>query len=216
MRHAITAVIVAVAAVAASGSAAAAQTVERTIICGTIKAYTPATASAAGSITIGTRTIAIAAGATTSNVNPAVQVGADSCVSGTLDGAGQFTEFGPGPWDTRYCGVVSAFTPASSTTEGSLTLGTTGRVTFRVPRGTSIDAVIGTRDHCFTIALDSAGDAIVTGVEGPAQFGVGGSPPKSLPSTSTGQQASDSQLLWIVGAISALTLASLRALRSRS
>ncbi len=206
MRTTILALILAIGTAVAMGHSAAAQALERTIVCGTIKAYTPATPSAAGSITVGTRTIAIAQGTTTSNVNPAVQVGANACVSGTLNAAGQFTEFGPGAFDTRYCGVVSAFTPSTSTTDGSLTLGTTGRVTFRVPRGTSIEAVVGTRDHCFTLDLDPNGDAIVVGVEEGPQVGVGGTP-RPLPSTSTAPGAS--QWPWILVA-SALGLIALR------
>jgi hypothetical protein len=97
-------------------------------VCGTVTAYTLSTASTAGSITIGGQTYGIAAGVTlggasllTASANPTL------CLQATLNGAGQISAgtIGLGLAGTptvNVCGMVTAYTAATATTGGTITV----------------------------------------------------------------------------------------------
>jgi hypothetical protein len=108
-------------------------------VCGDVSAYTAATASAPGSITIGGQTFPIAAG---TNINGAglIDVGASLCLDATLNGLGQIvapaTVTANATTSVSVCGVVSAYTAATASAPGSITI---GGQTFPIAAGTQID-----------------------------------------------------------------------------
>jgi hypothetical protein len=95
-------------------------------VCGVVTAYTAATASSAGSLTIGGQTIPIAAG-TNINGSGLIQVGANLCLNGTLNASGQLVPPASvavdGSLSVSLCGVVSAYTSATASAPGSITIG---------------------------------------------------------------------------------------------
>jgi hypothetical protein len=95
-------------------------------VCGVLSAYTPATAGAAGSLTVNGSTYAIAPGTTVSGT---LTTGSNICIQATTNAAGQITG-GTITTNTsatvNVCGTVSAYTPATAGAVGSLTInGTT-------------------------------------------------------------------------------------------
>lgn len=187
--------------------------------CGVVKTFTPATASATGSITIGTRTFAIASGTSSSNVNPAPKVGEATCLNGTLNPAGQLTEFGVlANMPAEFCGTVTAYTPASQTSPGSITVSAT--TTFVVPTGVQLGTDVGSGHHCFALGLTSAGDAqvlreIAAASPQPATAAtpapaVLGRTPGGLPSTSTGEAFPAALLALAVLALLAMAIFRIR------
>ena len=110
----------------------------RVSICGVVRAFTAATASAPGSITIGGQTLPIAAG-TALGGSGTVNVGANVCLDGTLDLSGQLVP--PSvvsvnvSGNVDVCGVVSAFTPATATAPGLITI---AGQTYTIAAGASL------------------------------------------------------------------------------
>jgi hypothetical protein len=137
-------------------------------VCGTVTAYTLATATTAGSITIGGQTYGIAPGITLSGAglltitaNPAL------CLQATLNGAGQISSgslgvtLGGTP-TVNVCGVVTAFTAATATLGGSITVASN---TLVIAAGTvfvgATQPTVGS-GVCLSLVVDSSG-AIVGG-----------------------------------------------------
>jgi hypothetical protein len=137
-------------------------------VCGTVTAYTLSTATTAGSITIGGQTFGIAPGVTVSGAglltitaNPAL------CLQATLNGAGQISTgslgvtLGGTP-TVNVCGVVTAFTAASATAGGSITVASN---TLVITAGTTFvgatQPVVGS-GVCLSLVVNSSG-AIVGG-----------------------------------------------------
>lgn len=173
--------------------------------CGTVKAYSAPTPTGAGSIVIGSSTFALAPGSATpaSSVNPTpqVQLGAGVCISGTRNAAAAFTEFTVAPMSAM-CGVISAFTPATTSTSGSITLGNTAPVTLPIATGVTLSAAQITGNQCFTLAVDAQGTGQVIAYAGSSQGGVAGPSPAAtapltpgLPNTSTTSDPAISTLI---------------------
>ena len=196
-RHAVAWGIAAVAVIAlATGSVAAAA--ERLTYCGTVKAYEAPSASRPGSITIGTRTLGIAAGVVyAAGVGDLAGVAGGRCVSGEIDDARRFARvesahpFGSvGASGVTYgaCGTVSDYRPPALGAPGLLVLQELGQEIV-VPAGTQLPLAPGAHPgyRCFSAGLDRAGDAIITGIA--PVIGAGGSPVPTipaLPATSSG------------------------------
>ena len=92
-------------------------------VCGVVSAYLPATPNAAGSITIGGLTYAIAPGAFLKGVS----VYGDQCFSFCFDGSGRINALNgdptPGQNISQVCGIVTSFSPSLGGVSGSITIG---------------------------------------------------------------------------------------------
>ncbi|HET7452492.1 MAG TPA: DUF5666 domain-containing protein, partial [Thermoanaerobaculia bacterium] len=133
-------------------------------VCGVVSAYTAATATAPGSITIGGQTFPIAIGTTISNAD-LITAGADLCLAATVDGAGQIvlpsSVSANATTTVTICGVVSAYTAATAAAPGSITIG--GR-TFTIAAGTTIsnaDLITAGADLCLAATVDGAGQIVL-------------------------------------------------------
>ncbi len=135
--------------------------------CGTVTAYTAPTAIAAGSVSLGTSTFALARGSGPTN-NVSLTVGSSLCVNGEQDAAGVFTQFSVSPMGEGICSVVTAYTPASATAPGSLDFGTP-KPPVRIPvaAGVTFTPAQVTGDQCFRVTPDAQGTAQVTAYTGP-------------------------------------------------
>lgn len=207
------AVVFAVYSIALATSSVAAD--QRVTVCGAIESYTPAAATANGSVVVGTQKLVLASGSSVSSVNPPIQPGTIGCFTGTRHDDGSFVDYGVTPFPTSYCGTASAFAAATASTAGSITLGTNAIATFTIPAGTSVTATVGGPAQCYSLAIASSGDAVVTGNAGAPQVGVAGpstAPTGNLPSTSTG---TDPFPVLAVGGVLALLVA-IRAVRMRT
>ena len=98
--------------------------------CGTISAYTAPGASSTGTVTIATPTVnvtyVIVAAATINPTGFAGTTGSNVCLSGTLNAGNQLTQATFIPNSTQaitLCGPVTAYTAATATQTGSLTIG---------------------------------------------------------------------------------------------
>ena len=138
-----------------------------TTFCGRINAFAPATATADGSVTIGSRTFLLRAEALYSAIGQNrlnLVVGNSVCVGGARDATGAFTEYIANPMPSAYCGTVTSFTPATASTDGSVEIRDVGIARFTIPRGTAVGAdPTGAPRSCFSVGLDARGDAVVTG-----------------------------------------------------
>lgn len=144
-------------------------------VCGVVTAYTAASAISPGSITIGGQTFSIAPGTVLSGN---IQVGANLCLSATTNPSGQIgggsatPNPNPAPPTTpvNACGIVTEYTPATSSSPGSITI---GGQTFSIAPGTTFgpEVQVGA-SLCFTLPVTPGGQ-----ISGPAP----GSP--AIPST---------------------------------
>jgi len=130
-----TAVATATATTAPAPAATPGPAVIPTGFCGTVSSFTPATGTAAGSITFsGTninQTFPIAVGTVLAN-SAAVSIGANLCLIYTLDATGAVTSgqfVANSPTQIVVCGLVTAYTPATGTTTGVLDIGGIGLAT---------------------------------------------------------------------------------------
>jgi len=135
------------------GRAQAASTLD---VCGTVTVVVRPTAVTAGAITIGPLAAAIAAGTT---VPTGVDVGADLCVRLTLAGDGSITNLVVLAVDAtstlQICGSVTAFTNATATATGLLTIA--GR-TFTIALGTILPASVRVGSNlCLALDLNALG-----------------------------------------------------------
>lgn len=177
-------------------------------ICGLVSQWTAAEPVAgramlvhrdAGSITIGTRRYAIAAGTEYPLVNAAPRVGSTTCLSGSLDASGALVEYAAQPGMPGCTGgAIADYRAPTAAADGLIRLGAGLSLTpesyrFAIPAGTAMPADVASGRYCFVLAVDAAGDAIVTGARVPEPGGVTGPGPgapaqrpiTSLPSTST-------------------------------
>jgi hypothetical protein len=170
--------------------ASAAMAAEQTELCGRVNAYARPTATAPGSVTIGTRTAGIAAGVTPST-DP--QPTATMCVRGELNASGAFTSLTVAPYIPPYphCGPVVSFRPATATAAGEIVQAQDGvRYTLVIPAGLELTAGSDRGYRCFNQELTVSGDLVVAGVQPlPSGFRT---PPASvgrLPSTAADSEA---------------------------
>jgi LPXTG-motif cell wall-anchored protein len=150
--------------------------------CGRVNAYTAPTATAAGSITIGTTTFDLAPGSAPATP---IAVGSELCIHGPRNAAGAFTAFTVSPMGEGICATVVAYTPPTATAAGSITFDTpdNGRVTLSVRPGTTLSQEQVTGNQCFRTGVNAEGNAEVNAYLRP---GEGAAPaPGQLPSTST-------------------------------
>jgi len=192
MNQSLWAAFLALALLAQSTPAAAA---EQTRICGRINAFTEPTASAPGSVTIGTRTVAMATSVAfypRSGVAPP-NLGGIGCVTGELGSSGAFiTVTAAGhPFMAPYpqCGTVQSFRAATATTAGRIELGggaNESQQTLRIPPGRQLPADSASGHRCFNQELNAQGDLQVTERNLAEESGYGTRPGSgALPFTST-------------------------------
>lgn len=128
--------------------------------CGVLKAYVAPTTTAQGSITIGTATYPILMGGASPTLGESVCLTDGNMTPGALVG------FTLSALPTSYCGDVRAFTAATATQTGSVTIGLAGHApgrdpTLIVPAGTTIATPAIESRHCFATGLNGVGDATV-------------------------------------------------------
>ena len=194
------------------------QATARVFYCGLVTAYTPPESTredgisvhqSEGSITVGDKTLAIAAGAINRPEARPV-VGEGTCLDGHLNASGALISYwGLGMPPTCLASDVARYEPATATSDGVIQFAafssppyTADSHVFRIPAGTVLPADVGDPDklYCFYVFnLDSEGRAFLSRVEdmtppeetAPAQRpdgdqgrgSTGG--PRQLPSTST-------------------------------
>jgi hypothetical protein len=147
--------------------------------CGTVTAYTAPSATAAGSVSLGTSTFVLLRGSGPTSGN-GLSVGSSLCVIGDQDAAGAFIQFSVAPMGPGFCGVVAAHTPASATAAGSIAFATKPPVTVPVVAGVTFSAAQVSGDQCFRVVPDAQGTAQVTAYSGPRS----GVAPSATPGTS--------------------------------
>lgn len=162
-------IVLVIACLLAASSGIQAQEQRSLSACGRINAFTAATATTDGTITIGTRAYVLRADALYSQMGQNRQslvVGRDVCLNGTLDGTGAFVQYAGHGIPQPYCGRVHELRSPTATAAGSLVIQDTGVATFPIPAGTDLsnDAPSQFGTHkCYSLAVDEAGDAYVTG-----------------------------------------------------
>ena len=130
--------------------------------CGTVTSWAAPTAAHAGSITIGSMTHSVNAGTSHGATGFVVKTGMDMCLFGGLDGQ-------PAPYhgatviDSPFCGAVLAFTPATASAAGSVTLLHFAAVTLSIAAGVDLGVPRLGIKRCVTVATTPAGDAAVRG-----------------------------------------------------
>jgi hypothetical protein len=192
------------------------QATARVFHCGLVKAYTAPEGTrdgllfheSDGSITVGEKTLAIAAGAQ-NHPDARPVVGKGTCLDGRLNASGALISYwGLGMPPTCLASDVARYEPATATSDGVIQFAafssppyTADSHVFRIPAGTVLpdDVADPDRTYCFYVFnLDSEGRAILTRVEDhtPPERTPGQSPagdhgrgstggPRQLPSTST-------------------------------
>lgn len=191
------------------------RTVARVNWCGLVSAWTRPTADNAGSITIGTRTFAIAAGTPYSTVNAAPVVGQPTCLGGALDGNGSLIEYAAQPGlPTCLGGVIDRYVAPTATNAGEVHFAVSSPTTytdfshrFPIPAGTTLPANANDGAHCFTLALAPSGNVIVAGAQLPPQGGLVARGPTTLPNTGTAAAADDIVCGRIMGLLGATATA---------
>ena len=145
--------------------AAADQEVESSV-CGRIAAFTAATVTTDGTITIGSRSFVLRRDALYSAMGQnriTLVAGNSVCLYGARDAAGAFLPYTGIALPVDYCGSVMSFSPATPSTDGSLVVRDLGVARFVIPRGTDAGADPTGARACFRLGLDAHGDAIVIG-----------------------------------------------------
>ena len=117
-----------------------------------------------GTITIGGTTIPIAAGTTLGNQN-LITLGANLCLSGTLNASGQLVPpssvSANANTSVNVCGTVTSFTAASTNSNGSITIGGT---TIPIAAGTTLgnqNLITLGANLCLTGTLNAFGQLIL-------------------------------------------------------
>lgn len=138
-----------------TGAAVTANVSTKLKLCGTVVAYTKATATTAGLLKIGAKTLTIGIG----NTLPAtVAVGANLCIDLELDAFGRVKDgevIANVETHLKICGKVSAYVKATASTEGLLTIA--GR-TFKIAVDEDLPAVVDVdADLCLDLTLNAFG-----------------------------------------------------------
>jgi hypothetical protein len=135
--------------------------------CGTVKAWTPPTATQAGSITLGSKTYSVNAGTNHGATGFVVTVGTDMCLFGGLDGQ-TLRYHGASRLESPFCGAVLAFTPATASAAGSMTILHFAAATLRIEPGIDLGAPPLGMKRCVTVSTSAAADAVVRGRAAPS------------------------------------------------
>jgi hypothetical protein len=220
MRLSVAAVLGAAALLLLNAAPAAAQTPTTTVVFGRVLAYTAPTATAAGSITIGTRIFELPPGSLALALVPTpLTIGSDVWFTGLRRAAGEpFFVYSVRP-KSGICSEVTAFAPSTATTRGSITF---GPQPLPIALGVTLSQAQTTGFQCFSLGVDTRGDAEVVAhdaaqtrrILGPTRTspatGTASTPTSTaatprvpqLPATSTGASESVAVLcLVVVGAI---------------
>ncbi len=128
--------------------------------CGTVRAWAPPSETAAGSVTLGTRTYTVGAGTRHGATGFVPTVGQDMCLFGGLDGDSAVSH-GATALDRPFCGKLVAFTGPAAQQPGSLTLLHFAFATLPIPPGTDLGTPLVGARRCFDVAVDAAGDPSV-------------------------------------------------------
>ncbi|MCA1553743.1 MAG: hypothetical protein LC737_05140, partial [Chloroflexi bacterium] len=144
--------------------AAGANATGRVSICGRVDAFQAATATAPGSITIGGQTFSIATNTVLTGQDTIV-VGGQYCLSGTINtqnqiSNGQVTSRSTVSGSLSICGVVSAFTAATSTSAGSITI---NGQTFVISPGTTLagqGSIVTGNSYCLSANQNTSGELV--------------------------------------------------------
>lgn len=139
--------------------------------CGEIKAFTAATPTTDGSVTIGSRTVVLKADELYSQMaqnRMMLEVGRQICLNGSVNAAGEYTQYIAIALPSPLCGHVMAFTAPTASAAGSVSIRHTGIATLVIPAGTEVGTVAMPTDTpptytCFHLGLDADGNAVVTG-----------------------------------------------------
>jgi hypothetical protein len=131
-------------------------------LCGIVSAFTAATATVPGSITIGGTTLTIAPGTTLIGV----VIGSNYCLNASLNPTGQVitpvtVTVNPGI-TPMICGTVTAYTAATATASGSITI---GGVTYIIAPGSVLGGA--------SLILIGANVCLLPVFNGPGQLGPG-------------------------------------------
>jgi hypothetical protein len=170
----------------ASGSAAAA---ERTWLAGRINSYARPTATAAGSVTIGTQTYSIAAGVSFAPASEP-QPGAVMSILAELGPAGELTMISAvNPYSPPYpaCGPVTSFRAATATETGQIVQTPDGtRRQLTIKAGIALPSESASGYRCFIQELTAQGDLLVIGAQDlPVGFVTPAPSSAQLPSTAS-------------------------------
>src|SRR5215471_4292674 len=138
------------------------QTQSSVNVCGTVTAYTAATAVLPGLITCGGQSFPIAPGVTLVNAN-LISIGANICLSATLNLFGQIsagTVTSNVTTTVNVCGVVGAFVAATASSTGSITI---NGQTFVIASGTTLDGqslVSAGVNACLSATINASGQIV--------------------------------------------------------
>jgi len=158
---------VAIPAAAPTPSAPAVLLRAPTEACGAVKAWTPPTSTQAGSITLGSTSHTVNAGTNHGATGFVVKPGSDMCLFGGLDGQTSISH-GATVIESPFCGAVLAFTPATASLAGSVTLLHFAAISLPVPAGIDLGTPrLGVR-RCVSVGTTSTGDAAVRGRAAPS------------------------------------------------
>jgi hypothetical protein len=125
-----------------------------------VTAFTAATQTAAGSITIGGTAFPIAAGTTIAS-GTTIAAGQTICIQATLDAFGEII-LGQVQTTLTICGAITAFTSAEAMTAGTITI---GGQTLQIAAGTvftNANLVAVGQTACLTVTLNSMGQIMGT------------------------------------------------------
>jgi hypothetical protein len=150
--------------------------------CGLVKAYTPPTAATAGSISIGSKTIALAV----ADRVPADQaaVGQLMCLHQTVTTAGPVLELLPLP--TPLCGTGDSLPfDASAPNRIDLQIAPGFRAIFLTAPGLRLPSVAPGSRLCFETGVNAEGWATLFRIISVTPFTTPSAAPRTLPSTST-------------------------------
>ncbi|HEY6328177.1 MAG TPA: putative Ig domain-containing protein [Blastocatellia bacterium] len=129
-------------------------------LCGSVTTYAAATSTTPGSITIGGTTYIIAAGATIAS-GTTITTGSSICIQATLDPFGNII-IGQVESSLTICGAISAYTAASATGVGSITI---AGQTLQIAPGTTFNnenlVAVGST-VCLSVTLNSNGQIFGT------------------------------------------------------
>lgn len=154
--------------------------------CGTVRSYTPATPATSGSIEIGSKSWRIGSG-TRYTGDPAgdrtdrTTVGANMCLRATLGDAHEVIEYLTRPMDSQTGGTASEYTPPSGDRPGVIVLSYRSHFELKVPASIADSVDLGRGSYCYTVGVDTAGDAIATELIPCDQVGVGGGGAQATP-----------------------------------
>ncbi len=165
--------------------------------CGTVRAYRPATPSAGGTITIGSKSFTIRAGVAYTG-DPAgsrtdrTTTGSNMCLNGVFGPARELIEYLTGAMPTNIVGRTSEYTPPAGGVAGLAVLSYRSQFELRIPAAIDATVDLVRSSTCFETGVDAAGDIAARTVvpcepgraAGPSATGTLSPPPATAPAVS--------------------------------